>query len=273
MNRDFRITFIDHETLLQGRTLYYKRWYGVAFLTGGTLLTAVLTSLLIAFVPGIRKHIPGYTNPDVEERQTELLDKILLLESKLAQQDSFVVSLKRLSDGGDQIIDPQGNDGEETLGPTPEPQNGSNDLVGNPDSPVPPSPFKGFSEYAGTLSLFKPVNGLITKRFKAEERHFGVDLVAGEDATIHSVAGGFVIFSEYSNANGYMVCIAHGDNLFSIYKHNSRVFKKTGSYVTPGEAIAVIGNSGENTSGPHLHFELWWHGKPVDPELFMNLKK
>ncbi|MFN7015026.1 MAG: M23 family metallopeptidase, partial [Bacteroidia bacterium] len=114
------------------------------------------------------------------------------------------------------------------------------------------------------IVLFPPVNGILTSKFDIED-HYAIDLAAKANEPIKAIADGYVIFSEYSVENGYMIAIAHSENIISIYKHNSKVFKKTGSFVYVGEPIAVVGNTGENSTGPHLHFELWIQGKPVNP--------
>lgn len=123
------------------------------------------------------------------------------------------------------------------------------------------------------LNLVPPVDGKISQEFgdaSPGEQHFGVDIVAVENSMIRSVAEGIVIFSEYSGQTGYVIGIFHPRyNLVSFYKHNSKVFKTTGSYVFAGEAIAVIGQSGRNQTGPHLHFELWHNGKPINPQEFI----
>jgi murein DD-endopeptidase MepM/ murein hydrolase activator NlpD len=124
---------------------------------------------------------------------------------------------------------------------------------------------------AGSLpevfNLIPPVDGYVTTEFSTDDKnHFGMDLVANENSLIKSVASGVVVFSEYSTTTGYVIGIWHADkNLLSFYKHNSRVLRPVGSYVYAGEAIAVIGNTGINSSGTHLHFELWHDNMPVDP--------
>lgn len=117
------------------------------------------------------------------------------------------------------------------------------------------------------FNLIPPVDGYVTMEFNTNDKnHFGMDLVANENSMIRAVANGVVIFSEYSTTTGYVIGIWHSDkNLLSFYKHNSRIFKSVGSYVYAGEAIAVIGNTGINSSGVHLHFELWHDNMPVNP--------
>ncbi|MFB6320762.1 M23 family metallopeptidase [Saccharicrinis sp. FJH54] len=116
------------------------------------------------------------------------------------------------------------------------------------------------------LMLYKPVDGVVTNSFDPEEEHWGVDLAAAPNEKVMSVADGTVIFAEWSLVTGYVIQVQHANNLVSVYKHNSTLLKDEGNKVKAGEAIAIIGNSGELTTGPHLHLELWKDGKAIDPE-------
>jgi murein DD-endopeptidase MepM/ murein hydrolase activator NlpD len=115
------------------------------------------------------------------------------------------------------------------------------------------------------LNLYKPVKGYVRNPFSRSEKHYGIDIVSDENATVFSATDGFVIFAEYSDTDGHVIGVANKSDVVTFYKHNSSLLKKVGSPVLAGEAIAIIGNSGENSSGPHLHFELWFQGVPVDP--------
>lgn len=119
------------------------------------------------------------------------------------------------------------------------------------------------------LFLFPPVNGIITTPFKQKAAHYGVDIVAREQESIKCVADGIVVLAEYALETGWVIIVQHSRNLVSVYKHNASLFKKVGSFVKAGEVIAIMGNSGELSSGPHLHFELWHDGKAVNPEDFI----
>jgi murein DD-endopeptidase MepM/ murein hydrolase activator NlpD len=126
------------------------------------------------------------------------------------------------------------------------------------------------SEELQDFYLFKPVEGIITERFNPKTNHFAIDIVSKEDEPIKVVADGTVIFSSWTQDSGYVIGVQHRGNLISIYKHNSDLLKNVGNFVTAGEVISIIGNTGELTSGPHLHFELWYNGNPIDPEDFMR---
>lgn len=120
------------------------------------------------------------------------------------------------------------------------------------------------------MYFFAPIRGIVTSGFDVKERHFGVDVVAGKDEPVKSAADGTVIMSSRTVEYGNVIAVQHKYQLISFYKHNSMLLKKVGDVVQAGEAIAIIGNSGEQSDGPHLHFELWYQGNPVNPEDFVH---
>jgi murein DD-endopeptidase MepM/ murein hydrolase activator NlpD len=120
--------------------------------------------------------------------------------------------------------------------------------------------------------LFPPITGSVMDRFNAEQNHYGVDIAAPKDATIKAIDDGTVIISAYTAETGYVLQIQHDNDLISVYKHNSTLLKKEGDKVRAGEAIAIIGETGEYSSGPHLHFELWRKGVPINPETFFSFE-
>lgn len=120
------------------------------------------------------------------------------------------------------------------------------------------------------LTFFSPVSGIITDDYDVKAKHFGVDLVAKDKSRIRSVLDGVVILSTWTAETGYVLAVQHENNFVSIYKHNSFLIKSVGDYVAAGDHLAVIGNSGELTSGPHLHFELWHNERAVDPKNYID---
>lgn len=121
----------------------------------------------------------------------------------------------------------------------------------------------------GGIHFFAPLKGMVTNSFNASENHYGTDVVAAPNEVVKATLDGTVILASWTVETGYVIQIQHKNNLVSVYKHNAELLKKTGNVVKAGDAIAIIGNSGELTTGPHLHFELWHNGTPVDPEQFI----
>ena len=127
-----------------------------------------------------------------------------------------------------------------------------------------------FNENKNNLVLFfTPIQGVITEKFSASSLHYGVDVVAKENSRVASVLSGTVVVSDWNPETGQSIGIQHKDGYLSFYKHNSVLLRSVGDYVKGGEHVAIIGDSGEFSSGSHLHFELWQNGKPVNPENFI----
>lgn len=120
------------------------------------------------------------------------------------------------------------------------------------------------------LFFFTPLTGIISSSYNPKIGHYGVDIVSKKNEPVKSVADGTVILSSWTQDAGYVIMVQHKSNVISVYKHNSSLLKKSGDFVNAGDVIAIIGNTGELTTGPHLHFELWYNGNPVDPEEFVS---
>lgn len=118
--------------------------------------------------------------------------------------------------------------------------------------------------------FFSPITGFISDRYDMKRGHYGVDVVAKTNEAVKNVADGSIIFASWTQDAGYVIMIQHRGNLISVYKHNAELLKKVGTFVNAGEIISIVGNSGEMTDGPHLHFELWYNGNPLNPEDFVT---
>ena len=118
--------------------------------------------------------------------------------------------------------------------------------------------------------FFTPVYGLISDVYSVDSKHFGIDLVAKEKSRIATVLDGTIIVSHWNSETGYVIVVQHKNDFISLYKHNSVLLKEVGDFVSAGDHIAIIGNSGELSTGPHLHFELWHKGIPVNPENYIS---
>ncbi len=118
--------------------------------------------------------------------------------------------------------------------------------------------------------FFSPISGIVTTDFNLKQEHFGIDIVSKQNEPVKAVADGTVIFADWTSDSGNVIAIQHRSNLISVYKHNSALMKKVGNIVNSGQVIAIIGNTGELTTGPHLHFEMWYNGHPINPKEFVS---
>jgi murein DD-endopeptidase MepM/ murein hydrolase activator NlpD len=120
------------------------------------------------------------------------------------------------------------------------------------------------------MFFFTPITGFVSDKYDVKKGHLGVDVVAKTNETVKSIAEGMVIFASWTQDSGQVIMLQHSGNLISVYKHNAELYKKVGTFVNAGEIIAIVGNSGELTNGPHLHFELWYNGNSLNPEEFVT---
>jgi len=120
------------------------------------------------------------------------------------------------------------------------------------------------------LFFFSPITGFVSAPYKVKEGHFGVDVVAKKNEPVKSVADGTVIMASWTQDSGYVIALQHRGDIISVYKHNAELLKKVGNFVNAGEIISIVGNTGDLTDGPHLHFELWYNGNSVNPEEFVT---
>jgi murein DD-endopeptidase MepM/ murein hydrolase activator NlpD len=118
--------------------------------------------------------------------------------------------------------------------------------------------------------FFTPITGFISDKYDSKKGHYGIDIVAKTNEPVKCVADGTVLMASWTQDAGYVIAVQHRGNLVSVYKHNAGLLKKVGSFVTAGDIISIVGNSGEMTDGPHLHFELWYNGNSLNPEEFVT---
>jgi murein DD-endopeptidase MepM/ murein hydrolase activator NlpD len=230
------------------------------------------TTLLIAFT-NIREFIPGY--PDVTMRRNILTSAIRLdsLERELNLRDKYFNNLNAIISGEEPVdlyagIDTSKNYNSISFRNSPEDsalrsQVEKEDRYNLSLGPVSPDPA---TSLAG-LHFFPPVKGIVSGKFDPRLRHFGTDLVTNPKSPVNAALDGTVIFTGWTMETGFVIEVQHSNNIVSVYKHNARLLKETGDLVRTGEAIGIVGDSGEMyTSGPHLHFEIWYKGSPLDPE-------
>jgi murein DD-endopeptidase MepM/ murein hydrolase activator NlpD len=118
--------------------------------------------------------------------------------------------------------------------------------------------------------FFTPITGFVSDKYNLKKGHYGIDIVAKANEPVKCIADGTVIIASWTQDSGYIIAVQHAGNLISVYKHNAGLLKKVGNFVNAGDIVAIVGNSGEMTDGPHLHFELWYNGNSLNPEEFVT---
>jgi len=231
------------------------------------------TALVIAFSP-LREYIPGYTSTNIRRQMVTLNQLSDSLNTELINRERYLQNIKNIIEGRD--IDTNTSSSWQristqediTVERTPE-----DSLLREHVEAEEKFNFFGTTsmdnQSVEKLLFFVPVQGLVTQSFNIEEEHYGVDVVTKENELIKSTLNGVVVFSSWTSETGHVIAIQHENNLLSVYKHNSVLLKSQGERVEAGEAVAIIGNSGKWSSGPHLHFEIWYNNNPVDPEQYI----
>ena len=233
----------------------------------------VSTAVVIAYSP-LKEYIPGYTTTEIRRQVVALNLLSDSLNNELSNQEIYLKNIKNIIAGRD----------VDTSIKTLVFSSITQDSVAFDKAPedsllrvqVESEEKFNFFEYNDVNSqniekmlFFTPVNGLITQSYNFDEKHYGVDVVTKEKELIKSVLSGIVVFASWTFETGHVIVIQHENNLLSVYKHNSVLLKEQGESIEAGEAVAIIGNSGKWSTGPHLHFELWYNNNPVDPEQYI----
>jgi len=268
----YRLVVMNDDSLEEKFSFRLSRLNVFIFFTTGAILLIFLTTYIIAFTP-LREYIPGYSsnsNNDVRE----LVLKTDSLEEDAHNKDLYLFNIKNIIEGKDPVdripekpettakydnVKLVKSKEDSMLRTEMESQDQFNLSVNDENS----------SRQINSISnflFFCPLKGIITNSFNSTDGHYGVDIVAGKNEAIKATLDGTVLFSSWTLATGYVIAIQHQSNLISVYKHNSVLLKQQGAFVRAGEVIAIVGESGEIKTGPHLHFELWYNGSPINPK-------
>ena len=243
--------------------------------TIGALLIIFVTTYIIAFTP-LREYIPGYASTQLKNDATELALKSDSLNQALKKNEAYIESIKKVLTGDlqyakfnkDSILASVSEPvSEEELKPS------SADLKFREE--VEREDKYNLFEKAKpkvTAVLFPPVKGIITEKFNPKEKHYAVDIALAKNTPIKSILSGRVLFADWTPNTGNVVIIRHNNGFISVYKHAASVTVSQGDVVRTGEVIALAGSTGQESTGVHLHFELWKDGYPIDPSIFIEFE-
>lgn len=245
------------------------------------VLFIVLTGYIIAFTP-LREYIPGYTDVSLYQRLYNLEQRADSMEIACVQKDTYINNIRRIVTGDSFESDSLAAVSTKTI---PQSELKNIEFKKSEQDSILRATFEQETQYSlyGNVDMkrhlsevknfFVPLEGIITSHFNRNENHLGIDIVANNDEIIKSILDGTVVYADWSITGGYVIGIQHSENVFSVYKHNSSLLKKEGDFVRAGEAIAYFGETGELSTGPHLHFELWINGTAVNPEEYITFEK
>ena len=278
----FKKLFNDYKVVVSSEDTFEEKLAFKASKINVFVLMLVYSVILISFTISIvfftqlRELVPGYSSSDLLNRAIYLTQKTDSLERQIELNNKFYKSIEDVLSGKtDEFIPRENISFDSTISE-------SSALTILPSSED--SILRKYVENEDKFNLTKnelvienkmfypPIKGDITQSFNYEENHFAVDISADVGTPVKSILDGKILFSEWSVDTGYVIIIDHGDNIVSAYKHNSKLLKEQNDYVQAGEVIAYSGNQGSLSSGPHLHFELWKNGTPIDPEPLLNFQ-
>mgnify|MGYP001242465023 FL=1 len=229
------------------------------------------TMLLIAYTP-LSEYVPGKSSVEVQKGLIELNIKSDSLEAILLNRSIYLENINKIINGEVLVTPENYEEITNTQIPISFEKSKEDSLFRVKVETEDKSSIykKDITKNNTNLIFFTPLTGLISDGYNNKTKHFGIDLVAKEKSRISSVLEGTVIISHWAYETGNVIGVQHKNGYLSFYKHNSVLLKSVGDYVNAGDHIAIIGNSGELSSGPHLHFELWHKGVPVNPENYIS---
>ncbi len=270
----YRLVILNEDTF-EERVSFKLTRLNVFILVGiSAIVLIALTTLLIAFTP-LREYIPGYSSTKLKKQALDLKRKTDSLATVIAINDQQYASIKKVLTGDLKTIefdkDSLQDRNTEVDDITIQPSKEDSLLRATVDAQDKYNLFETATQSAD-FALFPPVKGMITAGYDSDSKHYAVDVVTEKDEPVKAAADGTVIFASWTADTGHVIIIEHQNNLITAYKHNASLSKEQGDLVKAGEVIAIVGNTGELTTGPHLHFELWNNGYPINPINYIDFK-
>ena len=271
--RSYKVV-VSSEDTFEERLSFSTNKFNVFLILSLYSIILIAFTISVVFFTQLKEMVPGYSSSDLLTQAIYLTKKTDSLEDELELNNTFYQSIENVLSGKtEEIIY------KDTLSVSKEKDNiDLQAVLANAEDSI----LRKYVEEEDKFNLTKnelvienkmfvsPVKGQITQKFDPFNNHFALDILVDTGTPVKSILEGKVIFSEWSVDTGHVLIIDHGDNIISVYKHNSKVLKTQNNFVKAGEVIAYSGNQGTLSTGPHLHFELWKNGTPINPEPLFN---
>lgn len=268
----YKLTITNENTLEEIVGIHVSKLNGVSVLLFAVTVIFLITSVIIAFTP-LRNYLPGYMNSEVREQVVLNALRADSLQWVLERQRMYIMNIQDIISGNVKVDSVHSIDSltvtrtEELVERTQAEDDFRKqyeeteryNLTTIDNAPV-----------MSGLIFFRPTRGMVASDFDANKQHYGIDIAANPNESVLATLDGTVILATYTADTGYVIQVQHAQNLVSVYKHCGSLLKKVGDTVKAGEAIALVGKTGEKTTGgPHLHFELWNKGRALDPSKYI----
>jgi len=285
LKNKYRLVVLNDESFEEISSVRLSRINLYIILSTALVIIVFIVTTIIFYTP-IKEYVPGYSDISTKRELMQLTLKTDSFQNVITQQNTYLSNLRQVLLGNR----PVDTTSTKTTVDSKHANYDSIDLsrvspmesqlrqdVENENKFSVRSPIGSTKSFKGNPNsgvtnfyFFLPVKGYVTGDFDPKNEHFGVDIVAAENAAVKSTLDGEVFISSWTPETGYVIGIQHENNLISLYKHNSVLLKKAGDYVHAGDVIAIVGNTGELSTGPHLHFELWYNGIALNPKDYIN---
>lgn len=275
LTNKYRLVVLNERTFEERFALKLSRLNVFVFSSVFSILLILATIVLIAFTP-IKEYIPGYSSTKLKTDAKKLTLESDSLRNRLAVIENYTKSIKSVLTGeitSDDIIDSIQELGKraqinENMLNASKQDSIFREKIESQDR----FPIQNNAASNVKIVFFAPLTGSISQNFDSKSKHLAVDIVAKKNTAVKAIADGTVIFSGWNTETGYVIILKHDHDYISVYKHNGILLKEQGDFVKSGEVIASVGSTGELTTGPHLHFELWSGGYAVNPTNLIDFK-
>jgi len=273
----YRLVILREDSLEEKASFKLSGMNVLMMVSGLTVLLSSFVFLLIAYTP-LKIYVPGYADYDMRKDIINLSLQTDSLQKEIDLRDKYLENFKKVLSGDVQEYSKIPEDNKQVAKESKNP-----DLfkINKEDSAL-RQEYENADQYnllyeeenknddpLKNIAFFPPVAGIVTERFNRNTGHFATDFATSPNVGVKATLDGTVIEASWNINTGYVIILQHKDNLISIYKHNSALLQKVGKFVRAGEVIAIVGDTGELSSGPHLHFELWYDGQPLNPEEYI----
>lgn len=269
----YRLSIYRDESYKEVLNLKLSRLNVITFITVTTLIFLAIVISIIAYTP-VRELIPGYPDENTVRNIRMNFIKLDSLSAEIEKRDRYFDNLNKIISGKepdnyDNIVDTSIDYENITFSPSAE-DSILRSLIEQEDQfSLSIVDDRKLISSISKAHFFPPIKGIVTNSFNSRNNHYGTDIVAAPNQVVKAVLEGTITMATWTLDLGWIIQIQHENNMLSVYAHNAELLKRVGEYVKAGEPIAIIGNSGELTTGPHLHFELWHNGNPLNPEDFI----
>lgn len=267
----YKLTITNENTLEEIVGIHVSKLNGVSVLLSAVTVIFLIAALIIIFTP-LRNYLPGYMNSEVREQVVLNALRADSLQGVLERQRMYIMNIQDIIAGQVKVDSVHSIDSLTVVR--------SEELMERTEAEEAfRKQYEETERYNLTtidnapavtgLIFFRPTRGMMSSEFDANKKHYGIDIAASPNESVLATLDGTVILATYTADTGYVIQVQHGQNLVSVYKHCGSLLKKVGDTVKAGEAIALVGNTGEKSTGPHLHFEIWNRGRALDPAKYI----